>query len=390
MVRLDYLLLGYFEIEIFEADIWRAADLFFKNGVSLKLRVGNRIFAPARERSRIISILDGEIEYSVSEIKGMYGLWLRNSRRYGFFAAVFLSALLYLFLGCLVWDVRIEGCKSGREEEIIAELSECGLSVGTLWRNINKNEVETKALLLSDNISWLNINRRGTVAYVSVVDKVLHEEDPIPDGYANLVATRDCIIEEITVKRGVAVVKAGMSVKKGDLLISGVIPMQLGGGYCYADGVVVGRFSDGVTVEVGSYITEKVYSERTVQACSLKFFNFTINIFKRYGNLGETCDIIEETKPAVLPGGKKLPVSLTVKYAQNYTLKEQILSSDELVLLASERLRESILLYAKDKEILRMTTYGNFTENGYTMSTDIVCRGSVTEIGKFEVQTETK
>ncbi len=390
MIRLDYLLLGYFEIEISKTDISRAADIFLKNGVSLRLCEGNRIIAPARERERITSLLDGKIEYTATEIKGIYGFVNRNRRRYGFVAAVFVCALLYLFLGSLVWDVRIEGCETGREEEIMAELSECGLSVGSFWRKIDKNKIETRTLQISDNVSWLNINRRGTVAYVTVVDKVVHGEEAPPVGYANLIATRDCIIEEITVKRGIAAVKPGMSVKKGDLLISGVLPMELGGGFCYAEGEVIGRFSDGVSVEIPSVYLEKVYSEPKVFECSLKIFGLNVNIFKRYGNLGKSCDIIEETKTPDIPGGKRIPVSLTVKYVRSYTENQRMHTSEELISLASDRLRESILSYSRDKDIVRMTTRGDFSESGYVMYTDLVCRASVTENSKFEVQTETK
>ena len=390
MIRLDYLFFGYFEIKISRADAPKAADIFLKDGISLRLRDGCGIILPARERERVIALLDGKIEYTVSETKGVYGFVRKNRRRYGVMGALFLSAILYFFLAGLVWDVRIEGCETGREAEIVAELSECGLSVGSFWRSIDKNAIETKTLQLSDNVSWLNINRRGAVAYVAVVDKVVHDEEAPYEGYANVIAARDCIIEEITVKRGIAAVKPGMSVKKGDLLISGVLPMELGGGFCYAEGEVIGRFSDGVTVQISSVIEEREYSEQKLFECSAKIFGFNINIFKRYGNLGKSCDIIEETKKTELWGGKMLPVSLTVKYLRNYTESRRTYTSEEMVALASERLRESILSYSIDKDILRMTTYGNFNENGYVMYTDMVCRGSVTEIGKFEVQTENK
>ena len=44
-------------------------------------------------------------------------------------------------------------------------------------------------------------------------------------------------------------VKVGDVVKKGDLLISGVLPLELGGGFCTAQGEVKGRVADRVEVE---------------------------------------------------------------------------------------------------------------------------------------------
>ena len=40
--------------------------------------------------------------------------------------------------------------------------------------------------------------------------------------HSNIVASVDCVIDEVTVVKGVSLVKPGDVVKKGDLLISGV------------------------------------------------------------------------------------------------------------------------------------------------------------------------
>ena len=113
-----------------------------------------------------------------------------------------------------MWDIRIEGCDESYSDEIRKELTACGFSVGSSWSETDLGELEIEFLSKSQNVSWLNINRRGTVAYVTVLEKQVHEEEK-KEGYSNIIAECDAIIEEITVIHGVASVKVGDSVKKG-------------------------------------------------------------------------------------------------------------------------------------------------------------------------------
>ena len=299
-------------------------------------------------------------------------------------AAVFA---LFLFLNSLVWDVRVEGCESGRESEILAELDSAGLSVGKSWRSIDKGEIEAKVLSSSDTVSWLNVNRRGTVAYVKVIDKVINDVPEQPSGFAIVVAERDCIIEQITVKRGVAMVKAGESVRKGQLLISGVIPTELGGGYCYAEGSVVGRYTDIVSVAVSADVTEREYTDTSVDTVSIKIFGFSINIFKKYRNFPDSCDIIERTKDIELMN-KRLPIRFAYSELRHFNEYQRRLSRSELTERASDELHERLLDALSSAELVSISTDGEFTDGGYTMQAYAVVRAEVGVAKEFDFKLE--
>ena len=152
----------------------------------------------------------------------------------------------------------MEGNESVTDGEIILALAEEGFEIGDFWFNIDKGEIETSFLLNNKKISWININRRGSVAYVKVIESdVNHSAPDDRTGYSNIVASSDCVIEEITVKQGTAMVKPGDVVKKGDILVAGVMPSESGGGFCYADASVIGRVSDTVSVQIDRK-TEKI------------------------------------------------------------------------------------------------------------------------------------
>ena len=384
-IRPDYLIFGYFFISFPTENILAVASIFLKHGISAKIRNGTAVL-PARLYKDIDNLLDG-LEYTKSPICGLYGRLYACRKRYGAMLAITLTIILFLFLNSLVWDVRIEGCESGREDAIIAELESSGLFVGARWRLIDKGSIEARLLSDSSEVSWVNINRRGTVAYVKVIDKVYHDVEQPPQGYANIVATRDAVIEEITVKRGVAMVKVGESVRKGQILISGIVPTEQGGGYCYADGSVKGRFTDTISVSVPASVTEQEYTDAKIGAFSLKIFSFSINIFKIYGNSQDSCDIIEKTKNFKL-FGVRLPISAEYLELRSYIEHERRLTSAELTNLAADELHVKLLDALSSSELISVSTDGGFTDDGYEMRAHAVVRSEIGTAQEFDFKME--
>ncbi|MBQ8689236.1 MAG: sporulation protein YqfD [Clostridia bacterium] len=386
MIRLDYFLLGYVTVKIPKESIKTVSVKLLKREIPVKITHDGSFNIPVRRVKSILPLLSG-IEYTVSEPRGVYGFLYPHRKRYGAFLAFAVSIVLFLIMNSLVWDIRIEGTAEENEEKILSDLADSGLYVGAAWRNIDNSRVEARALLASDEIAWLNINRRGTVAYVTVVDRVTHEQQTKPTGYANVVAARDCIIEEITVKSGVAVVKKGESVRQGQLLISGVLPQELGGGYCYAEGSVKGRYADTVSVTVPAVTTEKIYIDEKIGALTLNFFGFPINILKIGGNSQTECDIIEKKKEFAL-FGKDMPLSAEYKILRPYTETELTLTADKLTELAAEQLRRELLGVTEAADLLSIRTSGGFADDGYAMQADIICRSEVSETREFKVNLE--
>ena len=382
MIRPDYLVLGYFYLTVEPESVLNVSQLLLKNGISARIRNGT-VILPARLYKDIDQMLPG-LEYRKSRILGLYGALLSARHRYGIMLALLVVSALFFFLNSLVWDVRIEGCESGLEDEIIAELESAGLSVGSRWRRIDKGEIEARVLASSDRVSWLNINRRGIVAYVRVIDKVIRQPEEAPKGYANVVASVDCIIENITVKSGVAMVEVGESVRAGQILISGVIPAELGGGYCYAEGYVTGRYTDTVSVSVAEEQREREYTDTSLGAFSVKIFGFSINILKIYGNSQESCDIIEKTKNVML-GGVRLPIRLEYSELHRYTETTRWLTPAELTAQAADGLHLKLLDRLSSAELVSLSTDGEFTDGGYIMRAYAVVRAGVGITKEFEL-----
>jgi len=384
MMRPDLLIFGYREFVIENEDLKRTIKIFLRNKISVKFNA-NRFIVSEWKARKIKTLLDTRVRFSMSEMRGMGGYVYKNRTRVGVICALVISMLLAILSPSLVWDVRVVGELSEKENEIIEELDEAGLSVGKLWCFIDKSEVEVKLLKDSELVSWININRRGGVAYVSVTEKEINPLPPKKEGYSNVVATCDAVIEEIRVGKGVARVKVGDSVKKGDLLISGILPAEAGGGFCYAEGVVIGRVTDKISVKSTTEITEKREKLREKNKITLKIFDFSLNIFKSYRNFADECVIIEENESHISIGDVKLPLSLVKSYAVVYEEAKIKLSADELVMLACEKMTDALSSRLNEGTLLRIRTEGEFVADGYVMTSYIVLSESICNDSRFWV-----
>lgn len=376
MIRIDYLIFGYRIFTVRKEHISKAADIFLANNVSVRFR-GNKFLVSERKQKEIERLLGTRVEFSKSECRGFFGFLRKNRHRSGVLLVMLAILFALIFSENIVWDIRISGNEAYSEGEIIEELSLAGLEAGDLWSGKNLSRIEADMLSLSHTVSWISINRRGGVAYVNVIDRIDHGEEEKKEGYSNIVASASAVIEEITVIHGVAKVKAGDSVKKGDLLISGVLPEESGGGFCYAEGIVLGRVSDSIDVSVPLEQEVKVSENRRLLSLDIKIFGFSLNILNRGRNSEELCDIIKSNRSAHLLG-KRLPISVLREYESVSETELKTLPADEVVAIARRQMAELLSEKLEGATLIRLKTDGEFTDSCYKISTSFV---SVEEIG---------
>ncbi|MBQ8320781.1 MAG: sporulation protein YqfD [Clostridia bacterium] len=388
MVKISFFLLGYRKVCIQSEALADAVSRFIKDGLTPYAESDGTIYIKEREAKRAEEILTKLGEYELSDTQGLLGSLLRVKNKIGILLGIIFSIFMCVLLQNVVWDVRVDGNDTISDSAVIYELYSSGFGIGNIWSDTDTAEVESELLSKSENISWVNINRRGSVAYVSVIEKnkeISYEQKEAAGGYANIVATSDCIIVDITVKRGCAEVKVGDVVKAGDILISGVLPISAGGGFCYAEGEVIGKMSDVVVAEVDRKYEKNVGIVQNAIGGSIKIFNFPINIFKRYGNSYEGCDIIEDVKVFSLPSDKRLPISFVTTYATQRITKDALYTDDELISLATVRLNSKTITRLSGADLDKIRTYGSFTDTGYRMYSEIVFTDEVGRTQEFEI-----
>jgi len=139
-----------------------------------------------------------------------------------------LGSLLFLMilygLASFVWVVSVTGTNQLDPELILEVANQHGLRVGVLRSQLDKSLIEHQLKEDFPAASFINLQIKGTTVNIEIVEKVLPPEIETEKQSAHIVARRDGMIEDVVVMAGLAQVKPGDTVKKGQVLISGVVP----------------------------------------------------------------------------------------------------------------------------------------------------------------------
>lgn len=160
--------------------------------------------------------------------KGLPFLLSRYRRRKGILAGLLLFAGILYFFSCFIWSVEIHGNSRVSSAEITRALSASGIRPGAFRLTLNLRRAENQTLIRLPDLSWLTVNLRGSTAFVEVRERV-YPPEVVPAGEpCNIRAAQTGQILSIEAYEGMALLKKGDSVKKGDIIVSGVIEEKTG------------------------------------------------------------------------------------------------------------------------------------------------------------------
>ncbi len=295
--------------------------------------------------------------------------------RAGLALGVLLAALLLHIFSSILWDVRVHGNSSVSTTQIVDELAQCGLQIGTSLdrKKIDSREIENRLLRLSPDIAWVSVNIRGTVATVQVREKQI-AESAIDGGLFNLVAAYDGIIEDVRLLSGEVVVDVGQQVRKGELLISGVRDSATQGFMIEgARGEVMARTEHTEVVQIPLQIEEKVFTGEDFCEKSIFFFGKSIKFSKNTGIMGGSCDTIYTMKNWTLPTGEILPIGTETVAFRPYTLHSAVRTREQAYALAVTQLEEMLQASAADALLLSKTIRVSYSETHCTLVCEYSC-----------------
>ena len=301
------------------------------------------------------------------EKKGLLTFLWQNRKRSGLLVGALTSALVFLSFSSCVWDIRIEGNERVSKAQILEELNAAGLCVGASLRDLDRKDVAGDVLLATEELSFLRINLRGTVAHVTV-----REREAIPDkedkGFANLIAGMDATIESLAVSSGNPLVHSGQVVKKGDVLVSGITEGLHGNRLVRAEGEIFGRVCRTFSVSVPATVTVSEEKSTKITEFSLLFFGKRINIYRNTGNLPDNYATIYHSNPLYLGDSLKLPFGIERSDLHAYREVEKTLTQEEQVRLAYLRLQEEMLPLLQNKELFSKKIEGRFEGQEYVLT----------------------
>ncbi|MGI6669429.1 MAG: sporulation protein YqfD [Acetivibrionales bacterium] len=258
---------------------------------------------------------------------GLPFVFNRYRRRKAFFAgAVLFIALLYIMIS-FIWSVEINGNKKLQTVELEKALARHGVKTGVLKYRIDTNKAVTGMMLDIGDISWISINVKGTKVRVDVRERI---EIPyiIPKHIpCDVVAAKDGIIKRIIATEGIEAAAEGDSVRKGQVLISGSIPLKEGNDRfktVHAMGTVIARTWYEEEVPVITKVTERVKTGRVINDHALVLFSCKIDLLRRKNKF--SCYSATETRKKLKIGNDLVfPVEwVTVTYSEEQTVEAAI------------------------------------------------------------------
>ena len=146
---------------------------------------------------------------------------LQMTTLFGVFGFVILPYILSLFL----WQISIDDVSNERQVKLQGELHELKVDERKMISTL-VSDSEIRQVLLANNhdLSWIHIKRTGSKMQItSVPAPVITREQTDQKVPSDLVAFRRGIITHYDLRSGERVVPINETVKKGDVLVSGVL-----------------------------------------------------------------------------------------------------------------------------------------------------------------------
>ncbi len=126
-------------------------------------------------------------------------------------------------LSLFIWDISILGGHSYTEEAMIKFLKKNEVYMGIQKKNVDCQEIEELIRGTYRDIGWVSAEIKGTRLIIKITETNMPAPAVTATEPCHIVASKDAIITKIVTRTGTPMVEVGSVVKKGDILVSGVV-----------------------------------------------------------------------------------------------------------------------------------------------------------------------
>lgn len=257
---------------------------------------------------------------------------------------VLLPILFSLFilygLANIVWKVSLDQVEPMLQDEVKEELESLGVYKGAWKKTVPDNETIKRVILDKlDTLQYFNIYYEGTTYYVEAEMKDLASPKK-EAAYQHLVAAKNGVIEEFSISQGNIVTALHDVVKKGDLLVSGIIEQASDEedevALVRAEGEVFATTWYELTVTSPLITEEQSLTGNYFDRYYIQFARYTVPVWGKIKSPFETVEQASETNDVHI-FKRKLPFKL---------VKERNYESRQVSNLQTEKVtRDKILRY---------------------------------------------
>ena len=308
---------------------------------------------------------------SIKTKKGLPFICNKYKKRKAFFVLFITIAILCIFLSNFVWNIEIIGNNTIATEEIMKNLEEQGLKLGSFKNTVDTKKIINNMRLKRNDLAWIGINIEGTNATVKVVEadkkpEIVNEED-----YCNIVATKEGIIVKVNALNGTPLVKEGDTIKKGSLLIGGWLEGKYTGTrYVHANGSVYAKVWYSKKEKIDLKKKKKKQTGTQENKYSVNVNNFKINFYKTLSKF-ENYDTIEEIKKIKIFSNFYLPIQIVKNTNYELTFENVEYTVEEAKRIGEEKAKETLKNDIQNKEDI-LNTYINYNETPESVEVEVI------------------
>lgn len=268
-----------------------------------------------------------------------------------FVVGLLICLLFWMFTARYIWDIKIEGNYSLTEDILMDYLKSQGVHTAMKKKDLQIEELEMQLREEYDMITWASLKVDGTTLIIQIRenDMPIYDEngqakgqtETAPNEGMDIVATKDGVIVYMITRKGVPQVAVGDTVVKGQILVSGAVPVYNEDTtvrryqYYEADADIMISYEKSLSVERKTAYQEKEYSGREKKIFLFGFQEKEWNL--SVGKVDyETYDLAGEKKQVQLLDHLFLPLFYGTKYAKEYDLVQKIHTEEEMVQIMEE------------------------------------------------------
>ena len=335
------LVFGYLKAEIKGENRKRLINAAVKSGLRFwDYQFGENIIIISLHQNdfKKLQEINKKINAEIKVIKeaGLPFLLRPYKKRLGLILGAVFGLIICILMSDRVWVITSSGSLIYKEEEVIKIAKEIGIDIGALRSDVDPHDAAIKLMRRMEGVDFISVNTNGV--WIDIVIKDSTPKPEILEGKAvrNVVAKKDAVIYSVEALDGMAKVKKGEGVKKGDILITGLWDtydkwgVKTGKSFsAAARGKIIGEVWEDYTFTLK--LKDTVYiNGASIDKYYMSFFEINFPVTFPMIKNGEYVKEVTENPLYLL--GVKMPIILI---KETYT--EKISTERELTLVEAEK-----------------------------------------------------
>lgn len=268
-------------------------------------------------------------------------------KRKGYLLGIVLFVSIIYILSLYIWDISVLGGHTYTPEAMTKFLKENDVYVGIQKKQVNSKNIEELIRLTYNDIGWVSVEIKGTRLIIKIKETKLPTKAVTATENRHIIASKDAVIAKIVTRTGIPKVELGSVVKKGDILVSGVVNVigdnetLVSRNPVIADADIIGKtfyeYKDKFSL---NYIENK-YTGNTKKSIMFSMFLKKINIYKPR-NFYPKYDIIVNDYTFRLNENFYLPFGYSLSEYSEYVEVKKKHTEEEAIKIATDNLNRYI------------------------------------------------